>query len=152
MTSILNQGDDNEFDDDFDDDDISPEIDDDISHEILESLEATILAAGRYVVPSDNLRPHTLEAARDYDSDRRGSFQFARFVLAIAVCGCISLPVVDQLASWREKIASPTSLQMLEIARNKNVGIDWGLFEAFSELRQNQALRFGQVTAKNFQD
>ena len=138
MTSILNQ------DGDFDEDGISPEI--------LESLEATILAAGRYVVPSDNLRPHTLEAARDFDSDRRGTYQFARFVLAIAVCGCISLPVLDRLASWREKLASPTSLQMLEIAQKKNVGIDWGLYEAFSELRQNQASRFGQATAKKFQD
>ncbi len=138
MTSILNQ------DGDFDEDGISPEI--------LESLEATILAAGRYVVPSDNLRPHTLEAARDFDSDRRGTYQFARFVLAIAVCGCISLPVLDRLASWREKMASPTSLQMLEIAQKKNVGIDWGLYEAFSELRQNQASRFGQATAKKFQD
>ena len=142
MTSILNQCDD--FNDDFDDDGLSPEI--------LESLEATIFAARGYVVPSDNLRPHTLEAARDFDSDRRGTYQFARFVLAIAVCGCISLPVVDQLASWREKMASPTSLQMLEIAQKKNVGIDWGLFEAFSELRQNQATRFGQATAKKFQD
>lgn len=140
MTSILNQ------DDEFDDDD------DGISPEILESLEATILAAGRYVVPSDNLRPHTLEAARDYDSDRRGTHQFARFVLAIAVCGCISLPVLDRLASWRDKMASPTSLQMLEIAEKKNVGANWGLFEAFSELRQNQASRFGQATAKKFQD
>ncbi len=142
MTSILNQSDD--FNDDFDDDGLSPEI--------LESLEATIFAAGRFVVPSDNLRPHTLEAARDYDSDRRGTYQFARFFLAIAICGCISLPVLDRLASWREKMASPTSLQMLEIAQKKNVGIDWGLFEAFSELRQNQALRFGQVTPKKFQD
>ena len=138
MTSILNQ------DGDFDEDGISPEI--------LESLEATILAAGRYVVPSDNLRPHTLEAARDYDSDQRGTYQFARFVLAIAVCGCISLPVLDRLASWRDKMASPTSMQMLEIAQKKNVGIDWGLYEAFSELRQNQASRFGQATAKKFQD
>ena len=140
MTSILNQ------DGDFDD------FDDGISPELLESLETTILAAGRYVVPSDNLRPHTLEAARDYDSDQRGTYQFARFVLAIAVCGCISLPVLDRLASWREKMASPTSLQMLEIAQKKNVGIDWGLYEAFSELRQNQASRFGQATAKKFQD
>ncbi|HUP82422.1 MAG TPA: hypothetical protein VM260_27965 [Pirellula sp.] len=128
------------------------DFDDAISPEAMESLEATIRAAGKYVIPSDNLRPHTLEAAREYDSDRRGTYQFARFVLAIAVCGCISLPVLDRLASWREKIASPTSLQIEEIALKRNVGIDWGLFEVFSELRQNQAKSFGQVTTNNFQD
>jgi len=144
MSSILNHDGDGDFDFDFDFDGISPEI--------LESLEATILAAGKYVIPSENLRPHTLEAARDYDWDRRGTYQFARFALAIAVCGCISLPVLDRLASWRDKMASPTSMQMLEIAENKNVGIDWGLYEVYSELRQNQASRFGQAAAKKFQD
>ena len=128
------------------------EFDDGISPEAMKSLEATIRAAGQYVIPSDNLRPHTLEAAREIDLDRRGTYQFARFVLAIAVCGCISLPVLDRLASWREKIASPTSLQIEEIALKRNVGIDWGLFEVFSEKRQNQAKSFGQVTSKNFQD
>ena len=112
-----------------------------LSPEFLKLLEATVQSAGAYVVPSDNLRPHTLEAARDYNADRRGTYGLAKIALAMAILGCVSLPFIDRLASWRDKVTSPTSMQMLEIARKKNVGIDWGLFEAFSELRQNQASR-----------
>ncbi len=113
-----------------------------VSPEFLKLLEATVQSAGAYVIPSDNLRPHTLEAARDYSSDRRGTYVLAKFALTIAILGCVSLPVIDRLASWHDRVTSPTTLQILEIAQKKSVGIDWGLFEAFSELRQNQASRF----------
>ncbi len=133
MTDIRNDEVDFDEHDDFDQSTVSPEF--------LKLLEATVQSAGAYVIPSDNLRPHTLEAARDFSSDRKGTYVLAKLALVIAILGCFSLPVFDQLASWRERVTSPTSLQMLEIAQKKNVGIDWGLFEAFSELRQNQASR-----------
>ena len=139
MTDIRNdevdfdENDDLDHNDHFDEKRVSPEF--------LKLLEATVQSAGAYVIPSDDLRPHTLEAARDYSSDRRGTYGLAKFALVIAILGCFSLPFFDRLASWRDRVAPPTSLQMLEIAQRKNVGIDWGLFEAFSELRQNQASR-----------
>ena len=126
--------------DDFDQNKVSPEF--------LKLLEDTVQAAGAYVIPSDNLRPHTLEAARDYSSDRRGTYVLAKIALAITILGCISFPVIDRIAFWHDRVTSPTSLQMLDIAQKKSVGVDWGLFEAFSELRQNQASRFGHSLMK----
>ncbi len=119
-----------------------------VSPEFLKLLEATVQSAGAYVIPSDNLRPHTLEAARDYSSDRRGTFVLAKFALTIAILGCVSLPVIDRMASWHDRVTSPTALQLLEIAQKKSVGIDWGLIEAFSEMRQNQASRFSTQILK----
>jgi len=126
--------------------------DDEMSPELLKMLESTVFAAGKFVVPSDDLRPHTLEAARDYSADINGTYRFAQLILAVFVFVTISLPIFGRLASWRDSVASPTSLQMYEIAMKKNVGMDWGLFEAFSELRQSQASRFGQTNRKNVQD
>ena len=123
-----------------------------VTPEFLKLLEATVLAAGTYVVPSDNLRPHTLEAARELDSDRKGTYAIAKFILAIAVCGCVSLPVLERLASWRDNVVSPTSVQIHKTALKKNIGIDWGLFEAFSELRQSQASRFGSAAENKVRD
>jgi hypothetical protein len=133
MTNIRNDEVNFDENDDFDQSKVSPEF--------LKLLEATVQSAGAYVIPSDNLRPHTLEAARDFSSDRKGTYALVKFALVIAILGCVSLPVIDRMASWHDRVSSPTSLQMLEIAQKKNVGIDWGLFEAFSELRQNQASR-----------
>ncbi len=125
---------------------------DDVSPDFLKLLEATVLAAGQYVVPSDNLRPHTLEAARDLDSDRKGTYKLTKFILAIAVCVCVSLPVFDRMTSWRESVSSPTSAQIYEIAKKKNIGIDWGLMEAFRELRQSQASRLGHGSERKVRD
>ena len=113
------------------------------SPEFLKLLEATILAAGKYVIPSDNLRPYTLEAAREQSSDRQVNHRFAKLFVAIAVCGTLSIPVLSQLSSWRGKVSSPTSYDLHEIARRKNIGMDWGLYEAFGEMRKSQASGFG---------
>ena len=123
-----------------------------ISPEFLKLLEATVFAAGKFVLPSGDLRPHTLEAARDYSSDHKGAYSFAKFCLAVVAFVSISLPVFGQLASWREHVSSPTSAEVNAIAMKKNIGMDWGLFEAFCELRQSQASRFGQTINKNARD
>ena len=123
-----------------------------VTPEFLKLLEATVLAAGTYVVPSDNLRPHTLEAARELDLDRKGTYAIAKVLLAIAVCGCVCLPVVERLAVWRDKVEQPTSVQIHKTALKKNIGIDWGLFEAFSELKQSQASRFGSAAENKVRD
>ena len=58
----------------------------DVSPEFLRLLEATVLAAGKYVVPSEDLRPHTLEAAKAMDSERKGSNRFLVVSAVIAFC------------------------------------------------------------------
>ena len=123
-----------------------------VSPEFLKLLEATVLAAGKYVVPSDDLRPHTLEAARELDSDQKKTYSFAKLAVAFAVCGFLSLPVIGRVASWREQVTSPSSLRMFETAHKKKMGLDWGLFEAFSELRERQAMQLRRPNAKSIQE
>ncbi len=110
----------------------------DVSPEFLSLLEATVLAAGKYVVPSDDLRPHTLEAAREIDSDREQSSKLVKYAVVFAICGCLGLSLADRLSPWREKFSGKTSLQIQERALLKNMGPDWGLLEVFQE-RQKQA-------------
>ena len=109
----------------------------DVSPEFLRLLEATVLAAGKYVVPSEDLRPHTLEAAKAMDSERKGSNRFLVVSAVIAFCLCICWPVSDRLSPWRENLSGRTLLQIQERALRKNMGPDFGLIEVFLE-RQKQ--------------
>ena len=120
-----------------------------VSPEFLKLLEASVLEAGKYVVPSDDLRPHTLEAARELDTDRQETYSLTKMAVAFAVCGVLSLPVFSRMASWRERVSAPNSLRMFEAAQKKNIGLDWGMLEAFSEARQRQASQFGKLGPKN---
>lgn len=123
-----------------------------VSPEFLKLLEASVLEAGKYVVPSEDLRPHTLEAARDMDADRKETYSLTRMAVAFAVCGFLSLPVFSRMASWRDRVSAPNSLRMFETAQKKNIGLDWGLYEAFSEARERQASQFGKPSSKNIRE
>ncbi len=140
MTKFLTQGSDPNEDGSSNDVDVSPEF--------LKLLEATVLAAGKYVVPSDNLRPHTLEAAEEMDSDRRRSYQLVKYAALLAICGCIGLPLADQLSPWRERLSGRTSLQIQELALQKKMGPDWGLLEVFRD-RQRNAAKSRQLSDTN---
>ncbi len=139
MTNFLAQGSNQKDDDDSNKIEVSPEF--------LKLLEATVLAAGKYVVPSDDLRPHTLEAAHEIDADRKGSSRLVGLAVAIALCACICFPLADRLSPWRERVSGRTSLQIQEMALRKNIGPDWGLLEVFNE-RQQQAARHRAATPK----
>ncbi len=123
----------------------------DVSPEFLKLLEATVLSAGNYVVPSDDLRPHTLEAAHEIDSNRRGSSRFVGYSVAIVLCACLCFPIADRLSPWREKVSGRTSLQIQEMALKKNIGPDWGLLEVFTE-RQQQAARHRAVISRKIEE
>jgi hypothetical protein len=123
-----------------------------VSPEFLKLLEASVLDAGKYVVPSDDLRPHTLEAARELDTDRKETYSLTKVAVAFAVCGFLCLPVFSRMASWRDRVSAPNSLHMFEAAQKKNIGLDWGLFEAFNEARQRQASQFGKTGSKNIRE
>jgi hypothetical protein len=144
MSNPFNQDGDFSKDTNFDEAGVSPEF--------LKLLEASVLEAGKYVVPSDNLRPHTLEAARELDSDRKETYSLTKVAMAFAVCGILSLPIFSGVASWRERVSAPSSLRIIEAAQKKKIGLDWGLFEAFSEARQRQASQFGQPSPKNIRE
>lgn len=110
---------------------------------VLVPVELLIRAAGNYVVPSDNLRPRTLEAAREKAADRAGFFRLARLFLVLLFCSAASVPALDRLAAWHDKSVSPSGSEMQnqanQIATEKGVGPHWGLYEAFNRLRNHQA-------------
>ncbi len=110
---------------------------------VMVPIEELIRAAGNFVVPSENLRPRTLEAAREAAADRMGFYRLARLFLVLLFCSALSIPALDQLTAWHDKSVSPSVAEIQDqanrISTEKGVGPHWGLYEAFSRLRSNQA-------------
>jgi hypothetical protein len=108
-------------------------------------VESLVRAAGDYVRASDDLRPRVLEAARLQHRERRVQV-WIRHVAAIVIVlgfttavgrhelgeGTVPLRIVA--AAGFDEFFSPTA------AASKRSGDgDWRMFEAFSELRRQQA-------------
>lgn len=108
-------------------------------------VEALVRAAGQYVVPSDNLRPRVLEAAREKRNDQRGRRKILQCVAAILLCGALSLPLAERMEVWRDHTKSPSAndleLRAIQLSSRSNDGPHWGLLEAFNQLRESQATR-----------
>ena len=122
---------------------------DDVTRDAFASVEKAIQAAGSYVIPSDDLRPRTLEAAHELCDARRSGVRLGRFAAVLLLCMVVSVPLAERLTAWYERVSSPSSAELqeraLEIAADRNIGPHWGLFEAFSQLRRSQAARLGQA-------
>ena len=116
-------------------------------------IEGQIRSAADYVVPSDNLRPRTLEAAREWSEDRKAIRRLRRFAVLLLLCSMMSVPLVEQLTAWHKRSQSPSSLELeqraLQLATDSHIGQHWGLFEAFSQLRRVQAARLGQPASNS---
>jgi len=110
---------------------------------VMVPVELLIQAAGNYVVPSENLRPRTLEAARESAADRVGFYKLARLFLVLLLCSALSVPALDRLTAWHDKSVSPSVSEIQDqasrIATEKGVGPHWGLYEAFNRLRNHHA-------------
>ena len=119
------------------------------SVEVQKSIEAKIMSAAFYVVPSENLRPLALQAARDYCSDKRSNRLLVKLIWGVAIGCFLVLPMLDKANSFGNTLVSPSAEELQEraikIAAERNVGIGWGLQEAFVEMRQEQAMRLGQA-------
>ena len=121
----------------------------DATEDAFESIEAMVRAAGNYVVPSDDLRPRTLEAAREICRIKRTERKLGGFVLT-SLCFCLlSMPLADCLVVWRSHSLAPSAMEMqrraLQITTEPDSNPSWGLMEAFDELRRLQAARLGVV-------
>lgn len=116
-------------------------------------IEWQIRSAGDYVVPSDNLRPRTLEAAREWSDDRKAIRRLRRFAVLLLLCSVMSVPLVEQLTAWHKRSQSPSATELeqhaLQLATDSHIGQHWGLFEAFSRLRRVQAARLGQPVSNS---
>ncbi len=124
-----------------------------ISSDLQKSIEAKVRSASRYVIPSDNLRPLTLQAARDYCSDKRSNRMLFKMTWGVAIFCCMVLPMLEKASSFGGSLASPSRDELeeraIKIAHERNVGIDWGLHEAFVQMRHEQAIRLGQATQQD---
>jgi hypothetical protein len=119
----------------------------------LPAIEEAIRAAANYVVPSDNLRPRTLEAAREVSEDRRSERRLRRLIIVLLLCTGLSIPLSERLTAWYEGRRSPSATEMelhaLDLSTSGDVGPHWGLFEAFSQLRSMQAARLGRTSTNS---
>ena len=116
--------------------------------ESASQLEATIRAAGGYVHPTDELRPRTLEAARERKVLARGQRRVLSLAVAVILAATTSFPEallpVDS-SSERAKVIASGDLhrQAMQCSVAANFDPGWALYEAFTQLRRTHAARLG---------
>jgi hypothetical protein len=121
--------------------------------EDLQALEAAIRDAGQLVIPTERLRPKTLDAARDYCDQRRHANRVAGLGLSLAVVVILASPMLESLSQWCGGITAPTSqeveLRALETARLQNYELSWGLVDVVSGVRDTQSQRLGNPPVRS---
>jgi len=113
------------------------------------AIERLIQSAAHFVQPSRDLRPRTVQAARECYRDQRAEQKLGGFVLAVMLVLLVSSPALQYVDALRRQAGSPTASEMermaIEYSENREVGAHFGLTEAFTELRHFQAGRLGQI-------
>jgi hypothetical protein len=119
---------------------------DDSPFESFDSLESIVRAAGGYVQPTDDLRPRTMEAARESCSRRRWNFRLGAVAIVVIALAISDLPS-RIMASQAGQLDNPSQvirgydLHEQASLRMVHTGFDssWAVYEAFAELRKKQA-------------
>ena len=108
--------------------------------EQIKQLEATIFAARNFVVPTDDLRPRTLTAAKESCRIQRFANRAAVTLTSIMLIWLLALPVLRGVASYRDQMrgATPAEIeqaaQILTLEHRYEPG--WGLVDAFQDSRK----------------
>jgi hypothetical protein len=109
-----------------------------------DDLEQLVRDAGRVVVASDDLRPKVTQAARA--SDLRAS-QWVKLRNLCLCAGCfwlVALLLLMHISGSRSSLVGPSSQEMelrsLRYANQRHYSMDWGMVDAFSELRSGSPL------------
>ncbi len=91
--------------------------------------------------PSDDLRPRTVEAAREREQDHRVKRNVVRVSWVLLAIVAMVIPVMRQADRLRPRSTMPTAagLQTQAIQLRADVGMNWALAEAITQLRQRQA-------------
>ena len=112
----------------------------------FDPLESIVRAAGGYVQPTDDLRPITLEAAREACSRRRWNFRLGAVAVVVIVLAICDLPsrIVPSRAGQVDRpslVIRGYDLHRQASLRMAHSGFDssWAVYEAFAELRKKQA-------------
>ena len=108
----------------------------------LEQIESMVASAKNYVVPSDNLRPRILEAARSQQNQRLSARRMYQVAALVVLCVLLTIPAQQRLDAWRRSAFSPTSgeleISAQQYANQPAIGQNWGMYEAYKNLRQQQ--------------
>jgi len=126
-------------------DELDDHIEGDPNQFDLQDLERTILAASNYVVPSDNLRPRTLDKARELTNAKVNTFKIGfAAIFGLSAWGCFVL-LVSLSSSVHERFVSPFGNEMQHIAAELSTtnreGIDWALVDAFIRYRKVRGIQ-----------
>lgn len=116
------------------------------TREPFAEIEAMVRSAGQYVRASDDLRPRVLETARTQCGERwaqRCIRRVALFVILTAIFTVSGGRELDSAAAPRQLalVTADAERSLLRAQADFPVGGDsgWGVVEAFSELRREQA-------------
>lgn len=108
----------------------------------LQRIESVVASAKNYVVPSDNLRPRILEAARARQSQRLSTRRMFQVAALVFLCVLLTIPAQQHLDAWRRTAFSPTAgeleMRAQQYADQPAIGQNWGMYEAYKNLRQQQ--------------
>ncbi len=105
----------------------------------FEDVVNAILKSGEFVVPSDDLRPRVLEAAREQCGQKHELRRLSLVASAILLVWLVALPTTRALSELRTHLVAPLPADMLrladELANRHRYGPDWGLVDAFENTR-----------------
>lgn len=106
----------------------------------IQQLEATIFAARNFVVPTEDLRPRTLAAAKESCRIQRVANRTALTLTSIMLVWLLALPIVRGVASYQEQLRGPSPAEIEQTAHSLTLEHryepGWGLVDAFQDSRK----------------
>ena len=112
-----------------------------VSKSSFNDLEAAVRDAGRYIRPTDDLRPSALEAAREAYKQQRRNRHLGTAAILMFLFAATGFP--GTMLSSHSGLAYTGSAHLqhraLQTAAEPGIGTNWALYEVFSEVRQEQA-------------
>lgn len=102
-------------------------------------FEKLIGSAKDFVVPSEQLRPQVVDAARAIDIRQSQLTKIRNLVICVLAVWVLVLGVFWKLSIRRSELTSPTSAEVeqmsVDYATRRGYSKDWGMVDVFWELR-----------------
>ena len=111
----------------------------------IDAIEALVRSAGNYIQPTDDLRPATLEAAREQRSQQKAQHRLGGWAIAVVLLALLGFPArlmhSSALGTGNPSFATTDEVQRraLSLSADMNVEPGWALMEVFIELRHDRA-------------